>query len=272
MEEILFELRDHMAGLNAGRWDYIFSAIKKFRRNKEIIFPDRAQITMTAPFMRAYTELLVKTCHKRGAHAIGGMAAFIPSRKDPQINEIAMSKVREDKLREATDGFDGTWVAHPDLVPVAQQIFDNVLKDKPNQKTRQRDEVHIKGPEIIDFNIPGAKITEGGLRNNISVALQYIESWLRGVGAVGIFNLMEDAATAEISRSELWQWIKNEAKLDDGRTITPALYQTLRHEELEKLGGIDQGRFRETVEIIDGLVLNPTFAEFLTIPAYKYLN
>jgi malate synthase len=272
MEEILYELREHMAGLNAGRWDYIFSAIKKFRRNKEIVFPDRSLITMTVPFMRSYTELLVKTCHKRGAHAIGGMAAFIPSRKDAHVNEVAISKVREDKQREATDGFDGTWVAHPDLVPVAQQVFDDVLKNKPNQKNRQRDEIYLKGPELIDFKIPNGHITEGGLRNNISVALQYVESWLRGVGAVGIFNLMEDAATAEISRSELWQWIKNEAKLNDGRVITPELYQRLRAEELDKLGGADQGRFRETIEILDGLVLNQSFAEFLTIPAYKYLN
>ncbi|MFN8596169.1 MAG: malate synthase A, partial [Anaerolineae bacterium] len=218
MEEILYELRNHIAGLNAGRWDYMFSIIKKFRNRPDFAFPDRAQVTMTSPFMRAYTELLVKTCHQRGAHAIGGMAAFIPSRKDPVVNENALKKVREDKLRESGDGFDGTWVAHPDLVPVAKEIFDEVLGDKPHQKERLREEVDVNASQLIDFAIPGGAITEAGLRLNINVALQYVEAWLRGTGAVAIYNLMEDAATAEISRAQVWQWINSPSGvLADGR-------------------------------------------------------
>ncbi|HZB94510.1 MAG TPA: malate synthase A [Herpetosiphonaceae bacterium] len=272
MEEILYELRDHSAGMNAGRWDYIFSMIKKFHARADFMLPDRAQITMTVPFMRAYTELLVKTCHQRGAHAIGGMAAFIPSRRDPQVNEVALARVREDKEREANDGFDGTWVAHPDLVPVAMEVFDRVVGDKPNQKDRLREEVQVSGQQLVDPNVPGGKITEGGVRNNISVGLQYLNSWLLGNGAAAIFNLMEDAATAEISRSQLWQWMHHHARLDDGRPFTETLYAQIRDEELGKLGDRETGRYREAAEILDGLTLSDEFMPFLTLPAYQYLD
>ncbi|MGE5251456.1 MAG: malate synthase A, partial [Bacteroidota bacterium] len=231
MDEILYELRDHVAALNAGRWDYIFSTIKKFSADPAFVFPDRALITMTAPFMRAYTELLVKTCHARGAHAIGGMAAFIPSRKDAAVNAVALAKVREDKVREASDGFDGTWVAHPDLVPVAKQEFDSVLGDAPHQKHRLREDVWVSARDLLDFQIKGAQISEDGFRLNISVALQYLDAWLNGSGAVGIFNLMEDAATAEISRAQIWQWLHHPASLADGRQVTPELYEQLCSEE-----------------------------------------
>ncbi len=271
MEEILYELRDHGCSLNAGRWDYIFSIIKKFCKRSDMILPDRAQVAMTVPFMRAYTELLVKTCHARGAHAIGGMAAFIPSRRDPTVNEVAIPKVREDKERESGDGFDGTWVAHPDLVPVATEEFDKVLGERPNQLERLREDVNVQARELADFKVPGGTVTEGGVRNNISVALQYMDNWLGGLGAVAIFNLMEDAATAEISRSQLWQWIHNGAKLDDGRTVTADMYKHLRDIELKKLGGVDARHYREAVEILDQLVLSEGFTEFLTWPAYEKL-
>ncbi|MGN6359508.1 MAG: malate synthase A, partial [Thermomicrobiales bacterium] len=214
MEEILYELREHASGLNAGRWDYIFSIIKKFRTLENMLLPDRAQITMTVPFMRAYTELLVKTCHKRGAHAIGGMAAFIPSRRDAEVNKVALAKVRDDKDREANDSFDGSWVAHPDLVSVAMEAFDAVLGDRQNQKERQRDDVHTTAKQLISTAVPGGKITAAGFRANVDVGLQYINSWLMGNGAAAIYHLMEDAATAELSRSQLWQWIHNDAALD----------------------------------------------------------
>lgn len=272
MEEILYELRDHGCSLNAGRWDYIFSIIKKFRKRADVVLPDRAQVTMTVPFMRAYTELLVKTCHSREAHAIGGMAAFIPSRRDPTVNEVAIPRVREDKQRESGDGFDGTWVAHPDLVGVATEEFDKVLKDRPNQLERLREEVRVQARQLSDFRVPGGTVTEAGVRNNISVALQYIDNWLSGLGAVAIFNLMEDAATAEISRSQLWQWIHNGAKTDDGPTVSPELYEKLRDSELEKLGGLDTRHYRDVVEILDDLVLNENFTEFLTLPAYQKLK
>ncbi|HET9322254.1 MAG TPA: malate synthase A, partial [Gaiellaceae bacterium] len=206
MDEILYELRDHVVGLNAGRWDYLFSLIKKLRA-WGVVLPDRGQLTMTTPFMRAYTELLVKTCHRRGAHAMGGMAAFIPSRRDPEVNERALAKVREDKVREAGDGFDGTWVAHPDLVPVATEVFDGVLGGRPNQLDRRRDEVSVSADDLLDLHVEGGEVTEEGLRQNVSVGIRYLESWLRGVGAAAIDNLMEDAATAEISRSQVWQWV-----------------------------------------------------------------
>jgi malate synthase len=272
MEEILYELRDHAGGLNAGRWDYIFSAIKTTRNSDNPPLPDRAQVTMTVPFMRAYTQLLVKTCHKRGAHAIGGMAAFIPSRRDPEVNETAFAKVREDKEREAGDGFDGTWVAHPGLVPVAMEIFDAVLGERPNQKERQRDDVHVTAAELTDLTVPGGQITEEGVRLDISVALQYINSWLQGTGAAAIFNLMEDAATAEISRAQLWQWIHAGASTSDGEPVTRERYQRLRAEELAKLGGAGAERYGDAAEILDGLVLNDDFVPFLTIPAYRYLG
>jgi malate synthase len=272
MEEILYELRDHSAGLNAGRWDYIFSAIKKLAQRSTTPLPDRGQVTMTVPFMRAYTELLVRTCHKRGAHAIGGMAAFIPNRRDPVVTENALAKVREDKERESRDGCDGTWVAHPDLVPLVKEIFDKVLGDRPNQKEKLREDVHVTAEQILDVRVPGSKITEEGLRLNISVALQYINAWLNGNGAAAINNLMEDAATAEISRSQLWQWIHQGAKLDDGRAITADLYEQLRNEELAKLGGSATARYEESAELLDKLVLSKEFVEFLTFPAYELLD
>jgi malate synthase len=272
MEEILFELREHSAGLNAGRWDYIFSIIKKFRNRADFVLPDRAQVTMTVPFMRAYTELLVRTCHKRGAHAIGGMAAFIPSRKDPHINEVALAKVREDKLREVGDGFDGTWVAHPDLVPVAYDVFQQHLVDKPHQKHRLREDVRVSASDLLDIRVPGGRITEAGFRNNVSVALQYLNSWLLGNGAAAIFNLMEDTATAEIARAQLWQWVHHRAALDNGQPITADLYRTVRDEELRKLGGVSAERYRDAAEILDALVLSDGFVEFLTFIANEYLE
>ncbi|MCM8748420.1 malate synthase A [Thermomicrobiaceae bacterium CFH 74404] len=272
MDEILYELREHSSGLNAGRWDYIFSIIKKFRHRPDFLLPDRAQVTMTVPFMRAYTELLVKTCHRRGAHAIGGMAAFIPSRRDPQINEVALAKVREDKERESGDGFDGTWVAHPDLVPVAMEVFDRVLGDRPNQVERQRDDVQVTAGDLLDVRVPGGQITEAGFRNNVSVGLQYLDSWLRGQGAAAIFNLMEDTATAEISRAQLWQWRYHRASLADGRPITAELYRQVRDEEVGKLGGRSAGRLAEAIEILDRLVLEDEFTEFLTFLAYDYID
>jgi len=279
MEEILYELRDHIVALNAGRWDYIFSIIKKFNKRPDFLLPDRVQITMTMAFMRAYTELLVKTCHKRGAHAIGGMAAFIPSRKDALVNETALSKVREDKLRESNDGFDGTWVAHPDLVPVAKEVFDGVLKDKPHQKEKMRKEVNVTASDLLDFNIPGGRISEAGMRLNINVALQYLDSWLRGSGAVGIYNLMEDAATAEICRAQLWQWIHHpSAALDDGREITENLYRQFLGEEIEKIKTLygsqsyAEGKMDSAIELFDTLVTSKQFAQFLTLPAYEKLQ
>jgi malate synthase len=272
MDEILYELRDHASGLNAGRWDYIFSAIKTFRARQGEALPDRAQITMTVPFMRSYTQLLVKTCHRRGAHAIGGMAAFIPSRRDTAVNEMAFAKVREDKEREAGDGFDGTWVAHPGLVPVAIEIFDRVLGDRPHQKERQRDDVQVKAAQLTDFTVPGGQITESGVRANVSVALQYLNAWLQGTGAAAINNLMEDAATAEISRAQLWQWIHNGATTEDGQPITSERYAQICAEELAKLGGAESGRYQDAAEILDGLVLAEDFTPFLTIPAYAHLD
>ena len=279
MEEILYELKDHSAGLNAGRWDYIFSVIKKFRNQPKFVLPDRAQITMTVPFMRAYTELLVKTCHQRSAHAIGGMAAFIPSRKDPEINEVALAKVREDKERESHDGFDGTWVAHPDLVPTAKNEFDKILGEKPNQKNRLREEVNVLAKDLLNFNIPNGKITEDGLCLNINVGIQYIESWLRGVGAAAIYNLMEDTATAEISRAQIWQWIHQpKAKLSDGRGITAQLYQKFVPQELRKINemwGVKlyaKGKFELAADILTRLVKEDDFTGFLTLTAYKELD
>ncbi len=270
MEEILFELKEYAVGLNAGRWDYIFSSIKKFQSRSELLFPDRSEITMTVPFMRAYTELLVKTCHRRGVHAMGGMAAFVPSRKDPEVNKKAFAKVQEDKLREAKDGFDGTWVAHPDLVPIAMEVFNAALCGKENQKDRLREDVHVTKEKLIDFTVPGGKITEQGVRQNIIVALKYLESWLQGVGAVALFSLMEDAATAEIARAELWQWIHHkEAKLTDGRAITSALYRTFADEEVAKCGQTDALSLAK--KLLDELVINNEFKEFLTLDAYMHL-
>jgi malate synthase len=278
MEEILYELRDHSAGLNAGRWDYIFSIIKKFRSRPGFLLPDRSRLSMTVPFMRAYSELLVRTCHKRGAHAIGGMAAFIPSRKDAAVNETALQKVREDKLRESGDGFDGTWVAHPDLVPVALDIFNTALDGKPNQKDRLREEVNVSESQLIDFSIPGGRITEQGLRLNINVAILYIGSWLQGTGAAAIYNLMEDTATAEISRAQLWQWVHSpEARLEDGRDITPELYTSLAKEEMDVIREMvpeevwNNGIYQRARGLLDRLVLDDGFTDFLTLMAYQEL-
>jgi len=260
MEEILYELREHSAGLNAGRWDYMFSIIKKFSDRPEFVLPDRPLVTMSVPFMRAYTELLVKTCHRRGAHAIGGMAAFIPSRRDPEVNELALTNVREDKLREAGDGFDGTWVAHPDLVPVALAVFDDVLGERPNQIGRQRDDVSVTAADLLDVAATPGEVTEEGVRLNISVGIQYMSSWLNGVGAAAINNLMEDAATAEISRSQIWQWVHH------GRVSRERVLE-LVGEELEKLGpGYDAA-----AELFAEVALTDEFAEFLTLPAYERL-
>jgi malate synthase len=272
MDEILYELREHAAGLNAGRWDHLFSGIKKFRSWPELAVPDRSQLTMTVPFMRAYTELLVRTCHRRGAHAIGGMAAFIPNRRDPAVTEVALARVREDKERESGDGFDGTWVAHPDLVPVAGEIFDRVLGDRPNQKDRLREEVSVSAAQLLDLRVPGGAVTEAGVRANVRVALAYLDSWLRGVGAAAIDNLMEDAATAEISRSQLWHWRTRGVSLEDGRTFDAALYATIRDEELARLGGAGEGRLAEAAGLLDRLVLDDDFAEFLTLRAYPMLD
>jgi len=273
IEEILYELRDHSSGCNAGRWDYIFSVNKKFRARRNLLLPDRGQITMTVPFMRAYTELLVKTCHKRGAYAIGGMAAFIPSRRDADVNAIALQRVREDKLREVNDGFDGTWVAHPDLVPVATEVFDAVLGDRPNQVERQRPEVNVTAADLLAFDKTPGSITEAGLRQNVSVGIQYIESWLRGTGAAAIFNLMEDAATAEISRSQIWQWLHNGARLDDGRPVTQELVRQITDEEMAKLPAEEPGRrFIEAREVFEKVALADEFVEFLTFPAYELID
>ena len=272
MDEILYELREHAAGLNAGRWDYIFSAIKKLRNDPEAILPDRAQVTMAVPFMRAYAQLLVRTCHRRGAHAIGGMAAFIPNRRDPEVSATALERVREDKEREAGDGFDGTWIAHPDLAPVALEVFDRVLGERPHQKDRLREDVSVSATELLETGISGGAITEDGVRLNVSVALQYLDAWLNGNGAAAINNLMEDAATAEISRAQLWQWIRHGSTLTDGRTMTSDLYREVRDEELAKLGGVETRRLADAVEILDALVINDEFEEFLTLRAYAYLD
>ncbi|MFL5578550.1 MAG: malate synthase A, partial [Gemmatimonadaceae bacterium] len=276
MDEILYELREHAAGLNAGRWDYIFSFIKKFRHDPRFVLPDRAQVTMAVPFMRAYAQLLVRTCHRRGAHAIGGMAAFVPSRRDAEVNAAALARVREDKLRESGDGFDGTWVAHPDLVPVATEVFDAVLGARPNQKEKRRDDVRADAAALLDLTVPGGRVTEGGVRNNVNVAIQYLEAWLRGQGAVAIHNLMEDTATAEISRAQLWQWIRHAAPLAEGATVTEALYRRVRDEELAGLGGGGgdgaASRFADAAALLDELVLGEEFAEFLTLPGYRLLS
>jgi malate synthase len=278
MDEILYALRPHISGLNAGRWDYLFSIIKYFRDNPSMVLPDRAAVTMTAPFMRAYTELLVSTCHRRGAFAMGGMAAFIPSRRDPAVNEVALAKVREDKEREAGDGFDGSWVAHPDLVPVCREIFDRVLGDRPNQLDRKRDDVRVDAAQLLDVAATGGVVTEAGLRSNVSVALQYLESWLRGNGAVAIFNLMEDAATAEISRSQVWQWIHNRVRLDDGTEITAELVGRIEDEELAKIRETlgDQAwtaaRFDDARKLFERVALADDFADFLTTAAYDSID
>jgi malate synthase len=278
MDEILYELRDHSAGLNAGRWDYIFSAIKCFPDRPEMVLPDRADVTMTVPFMRAYTELLAATCHRRGAHAMGGMAALIPSRKDEEANNKALEAVRADKEREVGQGYDGTWVAHPDLVPVAREVFENGLSGKPNQLDRRRDDVHVTAGELLDLPSTPGKITEGGLRTDVSVGFQYISFWLSGRGAAAINSMMEDAATAEISRSQIWQWVHHGSKLDDGQTVTSDLVREILDEETGKIREAvgeetwRAGRPAETREIFEQTALSPELVEFLTLPAYEYLD
>jgi malate synthase len=278
MEEILYELKEHSIGLNAGRWDYIFSLIKKFRHRKDFVLPDRIQVTMTVPFMRAYTELLVHTCHSRGAQAMGGMAAYIPSRKDRTVNEVALAKVRDDKAREATDGFDGTWVAHPDLVSTAMSEFDRILGERKNQLDKMREDVRVEARQLLDIRVPGGTISEAGLRTNVNVGIQYLESWLRGNGAAAINNLMEDAATSEISRSQIWQWVHHAARSEGGSAITPERVRRIEAEELarikEAVGGAaySSGKYDEAAGLFERVALSKDFVEFLTLPAYEHLD
>ena len=278
MDEILNELRDHSAGLNAGRWDYIFSVIKKFRNSPEFMLPDRALVTMNVHFMRSYTRLLVRTCHRRGAHAMGGMAAFIPSRRDLEVNERAIAKVREDKELEAHNGHDGTWVAHPDLVPVATEIFDAALGERPHQIGVQPDDIPVEAKDLLNTYIEGGAITEAGVRTNINVGIRYLAAWLSGNGAAAIFNLMEDAATAEISRSQLWQWVHHGAVLADERVLTKELVQALADEEItairDEIGedAYRTGRWHEARDLFEQVALADTFEEFLTLPAYQVLE
>ncbi|MCF3146377.1 malate synthase A [Streptomyces platensis] len=279
MEEILYELRDHASGLNAGRWDYLFSIVKNFRDGgAKFVLPDRNAVTMTAPFMRAYTELLVRTCHKRGAHAIGGMAAFIPNRRDPEANEKALAKVRNDKDREAGDGFDGSWVAHPDLVPVARASFDAVLGDWPNQKDRLREDVSVSAADLIAIDSLDAKPTYQGLIDAVQVGTRYIEAWLRGLGAVAIFGLMEDAATAEISRSQIWQWVDAGVVFENGEKATADLVRTIAAEQLAAIRaeiGADafaSGKWEQAHDLLLKVALDADYAEFLTLPAYELLG
>lgn len=276
MEEILYELKEHAAGLNCGRWDYIFSYIKKFRNNPSFLLPERTQVTMTVPFMRAYTQLVIKTCHKRGAFAIGGMAAQIPVKNDAQANKVAFGKVREDKLREVKDGHDGTWVAHPSLVPVALDVFNEFMEGK-NQLHRLRDDVVVDAEALVQ--LPEGTITEEGLRKNIHVGMEYIAAWLDGSGAVPIFHLMEDAATAEISRTQVWQWVRHkDAQLEDGIPITLDLVKGyIQQEKQAILEKGKQGRFKEgtldkAVVLFEELIDNDEFVEFLTLPAYELLE
>ncbi|GLI26738.1 malate synthase [Agromyces rhizosphaerae] len=269
MDEILFELRDHCAGLNAGRWDYIFSIVKTFRsRGRRWVTPDRKTITMTVPFMRAYTELLVQTCHKRGAHAIGGMSAFIPNRRDPEVTEAALAAVSADKRREATDGFDGTWVAHPDLIPTARAEFDAVLGDRPNQVDRRRDDVEVTAADLLDIPSAGGEVTEQGVRDNISIGIRYIESWLRGTGAAAIDNLMEDAATAEISRSQIWQWLHDNTVTAEGTRIDQTFIVGAMGDAVRGLPRFEGDRFDDAIQVFRTVALEPEFPTFLTVGAY----
>jgi malate synthase len=277
MDEILWELKEHSAGLNIGRWDYIFSCIKKFRVNKNFCLADRSQVTMTAPFLRAYALLLVKTCHRRNAPAMGGMAAQIPIKDDPKANEAALEKVRLDKLREVTDGCDGTWVAHPGLVPVAKAVFDEHMP-QPNQYGKQRPDVSVTAKELLDFQ-PEKPITEAGLRNNVNVGIQYLGSWLAGNGCVPVFNLMEDAATAEISRSQIWQWIRSpKGVLEDGRKVTKELFRQILAEELPKVkqylgdAAWNAGKYEEAARLFDRITASDDYVEFLTLPAYELID
>ncbi|HEX2700745.1 MAG TPA: malate synthase A [Acidimicrobiales bacterium] len=278
MDEILYELREHSAGLNAGRWDYIFSVIKKFRAWPDFVLPDRSQVTMAVPFMRAYTELLVQTCHRRGAHAIGGMAAFVPNRRDPEVTASALARVRDDKRRESADGFDGTWVAHPDLVPVALDVFDGVLGERANQLDRLRDDVEVGAGDLLAVATTGGAVSESGVRADVSVGIRYLESWLRGTGAAAIDNLMEDAATAEICRAQIWQWRRHGVTLDDGRRLTPELVAEIAGDEVARLRAtlgpatFDTGRFPDARRLFARVAGGEGFDDFLTLPAYEYLD
>jgi malate synthase len=270
MDEILWELRDHSAGLNCGRWDYIFSFIKKFAEDPNCLMPDRGQVTMATHFLRSYSLLLIKTCHRREVHAMGGMAAQIPIRDDPAANEAAMEKVRADKLREAGDGHDGTWVAHPGLVAIAKKIFDHEMP-QDNQIARKRQDVHVTPSDLLA--VPEGTITEAGLRQNLNIGIGYIEAWLRGTGCVPLYNLMEDAATAEISRAQIWQWIRHRAELDDGRTVDAALCRTVLDDELAKLReSRSSGGYERAAKLFCELIEAPVFPEFLTIPAYDIIT
>ena len=277
MDEILYELREHISGLNAGRWDYLFSVIKYFRDSgPQFVLPDRGDVQMTSPFMKAYAELLVQTCHRRGAHAIGGMSAFIPSRRDEEANARAFAKVREDKEREGRQGFDGSWVAHPDLVPVCREVFDRILGDRPNQVDRQRADVRVSAEDLLDIAATPGRVTRAGLRGNVEVSLLYLEAWLRGSGAVGIHNLMEDAATAEISRSQIWQWVRNGSTLEDGTVVTADLVRQVLDEEVARLaehGGDDaaERQLKQARDLFEQVALSETFVDFLTLPAYDVL-
>jgi malate synthase len=275
IDEIAYALRDHVVGLNAGRWDYIFSIIKKFHSRPEFLLPDRAQVTMTVPFMRAYTERLVQTCHRRGIHAIGGMAAFIPSRHNAEVTQRALAAVRADKQREAGDGFDGSWVAHPDLVPVALEVFETALGQASHQLDRQRPDVDVTAAQLLDVRVPGGTITEAGVRNNVNVALQYVTAWLHGNGAVAIYNLMEDAATAEIARAQLWQWLHRGARTCEGQEITAKWVREIADHACRQLGAASAAVRTTLVQartIFDHLVFGKEFPEFLTLVAYPSLE
>jgi malate synthase len=274
MDEILYELRDHAAGLNAGRWDYIFSVIKKFRTDPSFVLPDRARVTMTVPFMRAYTELMINTCHRRGAHAIGGMAAFIPNRRDTDVTETAVAAVSDDKAREARAGCDGTWVAHPDLVPVAMAEFDAVLGSAPNQVGRRRDDVEVRAGDLLNTDVPG-EITLDGVTTNISVGIQYLAAWLSGSGAAAIDNLMEDVATAEICRSQVWQWVHHNLRTADGTVITESLVRSIAGDivsDLEASGHPLSQHLTDARKVFEEVALDEDFVDFLTLPAYELIN
>jgi malate synthase len=274
MDEILYELREHAAGLNAGRWDYIFSVIKKFRSHPGFVLPDRSQVKMTVPFMHAYTELMVKTCHRRGAHAIGGMSAFIPNRRDLEVTDSAIAAVSEDKAREAAAGCDGTWVAHPDLVPVAMEQFDSVLGSRPNQVSQQRDDVSVDAGDLLDLEFPGT-VTIAGIETNVSVGIQYIASWLSGTGAAGINNLMEDVATAEISRSQIWQWVHHGVHTDDGTAVTESLIRSMAEaavDQMEAQGHPHAEQLQTARKLFEEVALGEQFVEFLTLPAYELIS
>ncbi|HEU4319021.1 MAG TPA: malate synthase A [Acidimicrobiia bacterium] len=270
MDEILYELREHAAGLNAGRWDYIFSVIKKFRNDPGFVLPDRRQVTMTVPFMHAYTELMVQTCHRRGAHAIGGMAAFIPNRRDPEVTERAVAAVTADKKREAEAGCDGTWVAHPDLVPVAMEQFDLVLGDRPNQLDRRRDDVSVSADDLLDLDFPG-EITLEGVRTDVRVGIQYLAAWLSGTGAAAIDNLMEDVATAEISRSQIWQWVRHGVVTSEGTAVTESLVRGIAGEVASDLDG-DTPHVQTARKVFEEVALSDSFVDFLTLSAYDQIN